>query len=271
MRKGKREHMEEFDKLVQIFERLRAPGGCPWDAEQDHKSISLCIIEESYELFEAISHGDKDHMQEELGDVLLQVIFHSIIARDLGEFCLKDVINGLADKLISRHPHVFADVELHSSKEVIRNWEKLKKSEKGKVGRESILDGIPTHLPSILTARKMQSTVSRVGFDWKDARGVMEKIREEIAELEEAIDSKNTDAMEDEIGDLLFSVVNLARKYKVDPEAALRRTNRKFRKRFEAIEKESRRRGVSLEEMDLMEMDQIWERSKHTDNEGEKC
>jgi tetrapyrrole methylase family protein/MazG family protein len=262
--------MEEFDRLVQIFERLRAPGGCPWDAEQDHKSISKCIIEESYELFDAIGHEDKDHMQEELGDVLLQVIFHSIIARDLGEFSLKDVINGLADKLISRHPHVFTDVQLNSSKEVIRNWEKLKKSEKGKVERESILDGIPKSLPSILAARKIQSTVSRVGFDWKDADGVMEKIREEIAELDEAIHSKKTDAMEDEIGDLLFSVVNLARKCKVDPEAALRRTNRKFRKRFETIEKESKSRGISLEEMNLQEMDQIWEGSKHTDIEREK-
>jgi tetrapyrrole methylase family protein/MazG family protein len=269
--KGKREHMEEFDRLVQIFERLRAPGGCPWDAEQDHKSISQCIIEESYELFDAILNEDKDHMQEELGDVLLQVIFHSIIARDFGEFCLRDVINGLADKLISRHPHVFADVALNSSKEVIRNWEKLKKSEKGKVARESILDGIPKSLPSILAARKIQSTVSRVGFDWKDALGVMEKVREEIEELDEAIHSKNTDAMEDEIGDLLFSVVNLARKCKVDPEAALRRTNRKFRKRFKTIEKESKSRGLSLEEMNLQEMDQIWEGSKNTDSEREKC
>ena len=262
--------MEEFDRLVQIFERLRAPGGCPWDAEQDHKSISQCIIEESYELFDAIINEDRDHMQEELGDVLLQVIFHSIIARDHGEFCLKDVINGLADKLISRHPHVFEDVQLNSAKEVIRNWEKLKKSEKGKVGRESILDGIPTSLPSILAARKIQSVVSRVGFDWKDSCGVMEKIREEVAELDEAIHSENTDAMENEIGDLLFSVVNLARKCKVDPEAALRRTNRKFRKRFDAIEKESKRRGVSLEEMDLQDMDEIWEESKHKVIEFEK-
>jgi tetrapyrrole methylase family protein / MazG family protein len=263
--------MEEFDKLVQIFERLRAPGGCPWDAEQDHKSISKCIIEESYELYDAILNEDKYHMREELGDVLLQVIFHSIIARDLGEFCLKDVINGLADKLISRHPHVFADVQLDSSKEVVHNWEKLKKGEKGKVERKSILDGIPRSLPSILAARKIQSTVSRVGFDWKDAQGVMGKIGEEIAELDQAIHSKNADAMEDEIGDLLFSVVNLARKCKVDPEAALRRTNRKFRKRFTAIEKESKRLGISLEEMNLQEMDQIWEGSKHTDIEHEKC
>jgi tetrapyrrole methylase family protein / MazG family protein len=263
--KGKRGHMEEFDKLVQIFERLRAPGGCPWDAEQDHKSISQCIIEESYELFDAILTDDKDHMREELGDVLLQVIFHSIIARDLGEFCLKDVINGLADKLISRHPHVFDDLKLNSSKEVIRNWEKLKKSEKGKVERGSILDGIPKSLPSILAARKIQSTVARVGFDWKDACGVMEKIREEVTELDEAIDSENTDAMENEIGDLLFSVVNLARKCKVNPEAALRRTNRKFRKRFETIEKEAIHRGISLEEMNLQEMDKIWEGAKYAE------
>lgn len=250
--------MEEFDHLVQIFERLRAPGGCPWDAEQDHKSISRCIIEEAYELFDAIHQGSAEHMQEELGDVLLQVVFHSIIARDNGEFDLKGVINGLAEKLISRHPHVFGDVQADTSAEVKRNWERLKRKEKGKARRESILDGIPRKLPALQAARKIQSVVSRVGFDWEDAQGVMEKIDEELAELNASLEKGDADAIEAEIGDLLFSVVNLARLCTVDPESALRRTNRKFKKRFSAIEREAVRRERSLDAMTLEEMDEIW-------------
>jgi len=254
--------MEEFDRLVSIFERLRGPGGCPWDAEQDHKSISLSVIEEAYELFDAIHTGDIEHIREELGDILLQVVFHSIIARNQGEFTIVDVINGLADKLVSRHPHVFADTRVEGSKEVIRNWEKIKQREGGKSGRGSILDGIPDSLPSLLAARKIQSVVSRVGFDWQDASGVIEKIKEEIDELGEALDAGNTNSAQEEIGDLLFSMVNLARLLKLDPESALRGTNRKFRKRFLAIEKEAERRGIELDEMTLGEMDRIWEMAK---------
>ncbi len=257
--------MKEFDELVQIFERLRAPGGCPWDAEQDHKSIARCIIEEAYELYDAILLEDKEHMKEELGDVLLQVIFHSIIARDHDEFILTDVIGCLAEKLIARHPHVFGEVCIDTSEEVRQNWERLKKTEKGKLHRESILDGIPESLPSILAARKIQSTVSRVGFDWTDPKGVMEKIKEEMGELSEALCSQDASSMEDEIGDLLFSVVNLSRQCGVDPESALRRTNRKFRKRFRAIEQAARNRGIELEQMTLEEMDRIWEEAKKKD------
>jgi MazG family protein len=171
--------MEEFDRLVGIFERLRAPGGCPWDAQQDHRTIARCSIEEAYELFDAIETGDAEHMREELGDVLLQVVFHSIIARDLGEFTLADVINGLADKLVSRHPHVFGDARVETAGEVVRNWERIKGRERGKERRKSILDGVPENLPSLMAARKMQAAVSRVGFDWQDPRGVLDKIREE--------------------------------------------------------------------------------------------
>ncbi|MGO9144911.1 MAG: nucleoside triphosphate pyrophosphohydrolase [Desulfomonilia bacterium] len=254
--------MEEFDRLMKIFERLRAPGGCPWDAEQDHKSISRSIIEEAYELFDAIHKEDVEHMREELGDVLLQVVFHSLIARDMGEFTINNVINDLADKLVSRHPHVFGDVRLDSSKEVIRNWEKLKKNEKGKSKRVSILDGIPDAVPSLVAARKIQSVVSRVGFDWQDPHGVIEKIREETGELTEVLQSGKPDQVEEEIGDLLFCMVNLARLCKVDPEAALRRTNRKFKKRFNAIEKEARKRGIEVDEMSFEEMDKVWEAAK---------
>ena len=258
----KEESMEEFDRLVGIFERLRAPGGCPWDAEQDHQSISRSVIEEACELFDAIRENDIDHMQEELGDVLLQVVFHSIIARDKGEFTLKDVIEGLSSKLISRHPHVFADASVENAAEVIRNWEMLKKQEQGKKERNSILDGIPASLPSLMAARKTQSLVSRVGFDWQDAAGVLDKVGEETRELAEACAKSDPDAVEEEIGDLLFSIVNLSRFLKVDPEAALRRTNAKFRKRFAAIEREAKSRGIALDEMTLEEMDEVWEAAK---------
>jgi tetrapyrrole methylase family protein/MazG family protein len=254
--------MDEFDKLVSIFERLRGPGGCPWDAEQDHKSIARGIIEEAYELFDAIESDDIGLMREELGDVLLHVVFHSIIARDQEEFTLTDVINGLSEKLISRHPHVFAGANMETSGEVIRNWELLKQNEQGKSERESILDGIPDSLPSLLTARKIQSVVSRVGFDWPDIGGVIDKLKEEASELGEALDRRDTNAVEEEIGDILFSIVNLARFHKVDPESALRKTNRKFRKRFFEIEKEAKKRGILLDEMSPEEMDRIWERAK---------
>jgi tetrapyrrole methylase family protein/MazG family protein len=260
--------MKEFDDLVQIFETLRAPGGCPWDASQDHRSISRCIIEEAHELFDAIDRGDVDHMQEELGDVLLQVIFHSIIARDQGEFTLADVITGLADKLVSRHPHVFGSAQADTPEEVKRNWEILKKKEKGKAQRESILDGIPSSLPSLVAARKIQSVVSRVGFDWHDAREVVSKLEEETREVSEALSAGDDAAVQGEIGDLLFTVVNLARLCGVDPEAALRRTNRKFTRRFHAMEQEARRRKVSLEDMTLQEMDALWERAKGEIEEG---
>ncbi|HPE45012.1 MAG TPA: nucleoside triphosphate pyrophosphohydrolase [Deltaproteobacteria bacterium] len=256
--------MEEFDRLVGIFERLRAPGGCPWDAQQDHRTIARCSIEEAYELFDAIETGDAEHMREELGDVLLQVVFHSIIARDLGEFTLADVINGLADKLVSRHPHVFGDARVETAGEVVRNWERIKGRERGKERRKSILDGVPESLPSLMAARKMQAAVSRVGFDWQDPRGVLDKIREETGELAEALESGEQGAIAGEIGDLLFTAVNLARLCGVDPESALRAANRKFRSRFGAIEEEAARRGVTLEEMTLDEMDEIWEGTKTT-------
>lgn len=254
--------MEDFDRLVGIFEKLRAPGGCPWDAEQDHKSISKCAIEEAYELADAIDDGDVGHLREELGDLLLQVVFHSVIAKDLGEFTIREVINDLADKLIYRHPHVFGDENVSDSGEVIRNWDRLKKKEEGKTGRKSILDGIPEALPGLLYARKIQSAASRVGFDWKDPEGVIDKVREEAQELHEAIRNKDEKEIESEIGDLLFSIVNLARYTGVDPETALRKTNRKFRKRFSKIEDEAKRKGVSLEDMSLEEMDAVWNSAK---------
>ena len=254
--------MKDFDRLVEIFERLRAPGGCPWDARQTHKSISRCAVEEAYELVDAIDSGDLNHLREELGDVLLQVLFHSTIAKDLGEFTIRDVINELADKLIYRHPHVFGTEDVADSEEVIRNWERLKQQEEGKAHRESLLDGIPEALPALLQARKIQSKASRTGFDWQDHRGVIDKVKEEADELREAMEQGDPEDITAEIGDLLFSIVNLARFAGVDPESALRRTNRTFKRRFREIEDEAKRRGVAVEEMSLQEMDEIWQRAK---------
>ncbi len=254
--------MEAMDRLMDIMDTLRGPGGCPWDVEQDHKSIMKCLIEETYELADAIDGDDVDVLKEELGDVFLQVVFHSAIARDNKMFTLDEVINELCDKLIYRHPHVFGDTSVRDSGEVIKNWERLKRKEKTKKQRESILSGIPNTLPALLNALKIQSVVSRVGFDWENPEGVVDKIKEEIQELGDAMEVKNKDRMEDEIGDLFFSVVNLARLLNIDPEAALRRTNKKFSQRFYEIEKKAKEQNIRLSEMPMAEKDRIWEDAK---------
>ena len=257
--------MKEMDRLVKVMERLRGPGGCPWDAAQTHKSMVKGLIEEAYELAEAIEKEDAEEMMEELGDVLLQVVFHSIIAAEAGAFTFSEVANFLADKLIYRHPHVFGEKRVDSADAVIVNWEALKRKENGKVNRDSLLSGIPKTLPALLYALKIQSAASRAGFDWDSALGVIDKIREETEELTEAAAGNAVERIADEIGDLMFSVVNLARMFKVDPEAALRRTNRKFQARFAEIEKAARNRGVSVSEMPMDEKERVWQAAKSRD------
>lgn len=245
--------MEALNRLMDIMDRLRAPDGCPWDREQTHKSIMKCLIEETYELAEAIEGQDDEALREELGDVFLQVIFHCAIAKDAGRFTLDAVIQELCDKLVYRHPHVFGDASVKDSDEVIKNWERLKRKESTKKHRESILSGIPKELPALLKALKIQSVVSRVGFDWEKPVDVVEKIREETREVAEAMASADKDRMEAEIGNLIFSVVNLARQLKVDPEAALRRTNATFTRRFHEIENVAKEKGVRLVDMPMAE------------------
>ncbi len=257
--------MKEMDRLVMVMERLRGPGGCPWDAAQSHKSMIKGLIEETYELADAIENEDPEEMMEELGDVLLQVVFHSIIAAEAGEFSMSDVANCLADKLIYRHPHVFGEKQVDHPDEVIVNWDKLKRKENGKKNRTSIFSGIPETLPALLYALKIQSAASRVGFDWDGAEGVVDKIREEIDELSAAAAGNAADRIEDEIGDLMFSVVNLARMYRVDPEAALRRTNKKFETRFAAIEKEAKKNNIHVSEMPMAEKERVWQTAKQRD------
>jgi nucleoside triphosphate diphosphatase len=260
-----------FDELVAVMARLRAPGGCPWDAEQTYESLAQYLLEEAYETFDAIHSasetGDTAHLVEELGDLLLQVVFHSTIAAERGDFTIDDVAKGVAEKLILRHPHVFGDAKLEKAQDVLDNWDTLKANERKASGKEekakdSILDDVPLHFPSLLEALKLTKKAAKAGFDWDDKERIFEKLDEETAELRSAIGRGDKENIAEEIGDLLFVVVNLARHLDVEPETALKRTNRKFRARFQFIEKELRSEGRSLEDADLSEMDGLWNKAK---------
>jgi len=262
---------EKFAELVNVMERLRAPGGCPWDREQTYESLAPYLLEETYEAFDAIQEanetGDTDHMVEELGDVLLQVVFHSTIAKELGDFSIDDVAEGVAQKLILRHPHVFEDKKLETADEVLDNWEDLKREQRKKSGtvekrKDSILDDVPLSFPALIEGNKITKKAAKVGFDWEAIEPVFEKLEEETEELKSAISSKEEPHIEEEIGDLLFVVVNLARKLGVEPENALKKTNRKFRKRFRFIEDELKSEEKTFDDVNLEEMDQLWNSAK---------
>jgi len=249
--------LNEFDEFVNIVKRLRKD--CPWDRIQTHLSLRRCLLEETYEVLEAIDEGSMQELKKELGDILLQVVFHSNIAEENEDFTLSEVIRSETNKLIERHPHVFGDVHVKDSDEVKRNWEKLKKKE----GRISVIDGIPEELPALLKAFRIQEKASKVGFDWKDEKPVFDKIIEEINELRNNVNSgKPVKEIEDEFGDVLFSIVNYSRFLKINPEDALRRTIKKFRERFQKIEKYAEENKRVLDEMTLEEMDEIWNKAK---------
>jgi XTP/dITP diphosphohydrolase len=249
--------LKEFDEFVEIVKKLRLE--CPWDKIQTHLSLRRCLLEETYEVLEAIDHNNMNELKKELGDLLLQVVFHANIAEETNEFTLKEIIESEKKKLIDRHPHVFGDVKVTGSEEVKRNWENLKKKE----GRRSVLDGIPEELPALLKAYRIQEKASKVGFDWKDEEPVLNKITEELDELKENVNNETShENIEDEFGDLLFSIVNYARFLKVNPEDALRRTVKKFRERFNKIEDHARENQLEMNDMSLEEMDLIWEKSK---------
>ena len=262
---------EKFDELIAVMERLRAPGGCPWDAEQSYASLSQYLLEEAYETFDAIHEadttGDVTNLKEELGDLLLQVVFHSTIGKERGEFDIEQVAAGVSQKLILRHPHVFGDAKLERAKDVLDNWDTLKANERKASGkaekiRESILDEVPIHFPALLEALKITKKAAKVGFDWSDTAPIFDKIAEETAELKKAIDEGGVDSISEEIGDLLFAVVNLARHLDIEPETALKKTNRKFRSRVQFIEQELKRNGKSFEDSSLEEMDSLWDKAK---------
>ncbi|AAD35994.1 pyrophosphatase [Thermotoga maritima MSB8] len=246
-----------FEELVSIMEKLRSPEGCEWDRKQTHESLKPYLIEECYELIEAIDEKNDDMMKEELGDVLLQVVFHAQIARERGAFTIEDVIRTLNEKLIRRHPHVFGDSPGYSYKQ----WEDIKAQEKGKK-KSSRIGEINPLVPALSMARRIQENASQVGFDWKDPEGVYEKIEEELKELKEAKDPRE---LEEEFGDLLFSIVNLSRFLNVDPESALRKATRKFVERFKKMEELIEKDGLVLEELPIEKLDEYWEKAKGGD------
>jgi MazG family protein len=250
-----------IDQVIDIIAKLRGPGGCPWDREQTHATLRAGLIEEAYEVVEAINTGDDANLREELGDLLLQSVFHAQIAADEGRFTFDDVARGIATKLIRRHPHVFAEDCCADAAEVLRKWDDIKRAEKGQHAA-SALDGVSGGLPALLRAEKVQKKAARVGFDWSEIPPVVAKIREELAELEAELPSGASPRIEDEIGDLLFSVVNLARKLKVDGETALQRATDKFATRFRQVEALARERGIVLEKLSLAELDALWDEVK---------
>lgn len=250
-----------FDRIMTIMRRLRAPGGCPWDAEQSHESLKRYLLEETYEVIEAIDSGSDEHLREELGDLLLQPVFHAAIAEERGAFTMDDLLDTLADKLIRRHPHVFGDTEIKDSRAQVENWEKIKKEEKGDE-RRSALAGVPPHLPALLKAQKITEKASRVGFDWEHVDQVMAKVMEELHEFEEALASGDQEHTEAELGDLLFAIANLGRFLSLDTEEALRKTISRFQKRFSHVEEQMHSRGINLHDASLDELDALWEEAK---------
>ncbi|HPT78387.1 MAG TPA: nucleoside triphosphate pyrophosphohydrolase [Candidatus Atribacteria bacterium] len=245
--------------MTVIMEKLRAPDGCPWDREQDHKTLKQYLIEEAYEVLEAIDLNDVDKLTEELGDVLLQVVFHAQIAREKGEFDIGDVIEGICRKLIDRHPHIFGDKKVKDSGEVADNWEAIKKAEKGFTNYAQVLKAIPSNLPALMRSYKVQQKAALVGFDWDRWEDAMAKLDEELAELKAACGSGSEEEIHEEMGDLLFAVVNVCRFLGVQPELCLKAATDKFIKRFEHMESMADR---PLEEMALSEMDVLWNRAK---------
>ncbi|MBH0231833.1 nucleoside triphosphate pyrophosphohydrolase [Halobacillus yeomjeoni] len=251
----------QFFRLREVIQTLRSPEGCPWDRKQTHESLRKYLIEEAYEFIDAVNRQDDDHMVEELGDILLQVMLHSQIGEDEGFFTIDDVIVSVTDKMIRRHPHVFESVTVNDADEVVTNWEAIKQQEKGEKA-ESILDSVPTSFPALLQAEELQKKAAKVGFDWDSVEPVMEKVEEEWREFQEARENDNEEEMEKEFGDWLFAIANLARHYKLNSENALQRTNKKFRTRLLSMEQETKRRGHSLHDYDLNQLEELWVQAK---------
>lgn len=250
--------VKDLEEIVRI---LRAPGGCPWDAEQTHESIRRNFLEEAYEAVEAIDEGSAEHLREELGDVLLQIVLHARMEEEQGRFDLDGVADGICQKLIYRHPHVFGDVKVSGTGEVLSNWEDLKRKEKGQKTNTDALSAVARSLPALWRAEKVQKKAKKAGFDWPDVSGALDKLSEEIEELKTAVAEGSN--IEEELGDLLFSAVNVSRFVKVDTEQALTKATDKFIDRFRKVEARAKAEGRPMEEMSLAELDALWERAKH--------
>jgi MazG family protein len=250
-----------FDDLVKLMTTLRGPGGCPWDRKQTLPDLKPFVIEESYEVVDAIDRDDRGSLLEELGDFLLQAVFIAEVTREEGSFDIYDSITAIHDKLVRRHPHVFGDAEASDAEQVLVNWEKLKSDER-KAENKGVLSGVPAALPALLRASRLTEKAARVGFDWRGTEAVFEKLDEEIAELHEAIGTGDKQKVHDELGDLLFTIANIARKLEVSPEEALQSTNRKFTRRFESMEARVHGSGRNIDQLSLEEMDGLWDEAK---------
>jgi tetrapyrrole methylase family protein/MazG family protein len=268
-----------FNDLCELMDRLRSPGGCPWDREQTYATLAPMLLEEAYEAFDALEEarlGRPDDLREELGDLLFQITFFARVAKERGEFTIDDVIQQVHEKMVRRHPHVFADVEADDSAEVLKNWEAIKAEEKRAAGKAkglsedvSILDGVSTKAPALMEAHQISTKVARVGFDWKDVEEIFAKLHEELDELREAIsihadtnDEADHAHVREEIGDLLFVITNIARRLNVEPEAALKLSNRKFRRRFNYIERKLREQNLKFEETTIAVLEDLWQEAK---------
>ena len=257
-----------MEKLVALVARLRGENGCPWDREQTRETLKPMLIEEAYETLDALDSDDPADLREELGDLLFQVVFHAQIAREKGEFDLGDVIDRSHEKMTRRHPHIFGATDLKTSEDVLKNWEDIKASEKGVVSpsrpdsERSLLDGIPKKIPALYRAYQMTAKAARVGFDWNCLDDIIDKLNEEAAELREAVSREDREQIADEMGDMLFVAVNIARSLGIDPETALERSNRKFERRFRFIETAVKQQGRELKDASLAEMDALWNEAK---------
>jgi tetrapyrrole methylase family protein/MazG family protein len=264
---------QAFEELVAVMARLRAPKGCPWDREQSHSTLRTYLIEEAYEVLDALDSGDDAKFADELGDLLLQVLFHAQIAAEEKRFAIQDVIRAIHDKMIRRHPHVFGDTRAKTSAEVLRNWELLKKEERAGSAdpaeakkTDSIIDGVPRTLPALMEAFQLTRKAARVGFDWDSSEGIFAKLEEEASELRAALKSKESPAnIESEMGDILFVAVNLARFLKIDPELALKKSSQKFSRRFREMERLAREQGAAFSDVPRPQMESLWEKSKLSD------
>ena len=249
---------KKFQELVDIMRSLRGPDGCPWDKEQTYKDINPYMLEEVYEAMESIDKNDMDGLREELGDLLLHIVFHSQMATEDSHFDIYDVIDGICKKMVGRHPHVFNNTKVKSSKEVVKRWEQLKKME----GKESLLEGVPNVFPALLKAFRLGEKAGRVGFDWNDADGILEKLQEEIDELQQARQDHNEAEIEHEYGDILFTLANIGRFLKVNPEEALRKSTNRFIKRFKHMERLAKEKNIEIDKLSIDEWEGLWKQAK---------
>ena len=265
------EFKEKYDlaDFIRIIDVLRSPGGCPWDIKQTHESLKRNAVEEAWEVCDAIDEGSTEHLREELGDLLMQVIFHASIEKEKGGFDLEDVSDEAVKKLVHRHPHVFADTKADTPEEVLANWDAIKRADRGQKSVASAMDGIPKGLPGLMRSEKIQNKAAKLGFDWPNVTGALDKLREEVGELQEGIDANDLENIKEELGDVLFSAVNVARFYKLDSEEIMRAACEKFIRRFRFMEEKAAERGLELTELSLGQQEEIYQQARH-DLEGKE-